>query len=373
MKRESGFSLVELMVAMAVMILIVAATVRILTDAINTVSAMGLMADTQENLRVGMNYMVRDLSQAGDGIPQTGISIPSGTIVWPGTSGDFPAAWTALYGISPGYEQGPTTTVSGQATDTVTLLYADNTLQDSSFAPNHWLNEFPVNVAATCPHGSITTSGASPTQTVTITFDGTNCINVFTEGNTSLNIGDLILLQNNAGSCGGQTTGLGSTSCDASNPSSSTALRVITAISTAGNSITFAPGDAFGLNGGTLPGGTITATRIWMISYFINNSNTQLPLLMREVNLKGAVAVSQVIENLQFFYDIVNSGQQNPPTLAAQGDETPTYAQFPYIRDAYIWLFARSEQPYQKTGQYFRQNFVTSVSVRGLDFYNEFK
>jgi hypothetical protein len=180
-------------------------------------------------------------------------------------------------------------------------------------------------------------------------------------------------LQNNAGSCGGATTGLGSTSCDASDPSSSTALRVITATATATNSITFAPGDAFGLNGGSLPGGTITATRIWMITYYINNSNSQLPLLMREVNLNGAVAVAQVIENLQLFYDVVNSGQQNPPTLAEQGTEQPTYAQLPYIRDAYIWLFARSEQTYGQTGQYFRNNFETSVSVRGLDFYNEFK
>lgn len=372
MKRESGFSLVELMVAMAVMLLIVAATVRMLTDAVHAVNAIGLMADTQENLRAGLNYMVRDLSQAGDGLPQTGISIPAGTVVWPGTGGDFPSAWTAIYGISPGFELGPTTTTSGQATDVVSLIYADNTLQDTTFTPPHWLNEYPINVAANCPLGSITSSGSAPSLTITITFDGTNCINVF-GGNTGLHTGDLILLQNNAGSCGGQTTGLGSTSCDASDPSSSTALRVITGTSTGSNSITLAPGDAFGLNGGTLPGGTITATRIWMITYYINNSNSQLPLLMREVNLNGAVAVAQVIENLQFFYDVVESGQQNPPVLAAQGTESPTYAQLPYIRDAYIWLFARSEQPYLQSGQYFRNNFETAVSVRGLDFYNEFK
>jgi prepilin-type N-terminal cleavage/methylation domain-containing protein len=372
MKRESGFSLVELMVAMAVMLLIVAATVRILTDAVGAVNAIGLMADTQENLRAGLNYMVRDLSEAGDGIPQTGISIPAGTIVWPGTGGDFPNSWNAIYGISPGYQLGATTTTSGQATDVVTLIYADNTLQDNTFSPAHWLNEYPINVAANCPNGSITTSGAAPSLTVTITFDGTNCINVFT-GNTGLHTGDLILLQNNAGSCGGQTTGLGSTSCDASDPSSSTALRVITATNTGSNSITLAPGDAFGLNGGTLPGGTITATRIWMITYYVDNSNSQLPLLMREVNLNGATAVAQVIENLQLFYDVVESGQQNPPVLAGQGIENPTYAELPYIRDAYIWLFARSEQKYLQTGQYFRNNFETAVSVRGLDFYNEFK
>jgi prepilin-type N-terminal cleavage/methylation domain-containing protein len=372
MKRESGFSLVELMVAMAVMLLIVAATVSMLTDAVHAVNAIGLMADTQENMRAGLNYMVRDLSQAGDGIAQTGIGIPAGGVVWPGTGGNFPNTWTALYGISPGYELGPATTTSGQATDLVTMIYADNTLQDNTFAPAHWLNEFPINVAATCPNGSITSSGAAPSLTITIKFDGASCINVF-NGNTGLNIGDLILLQNNAASCGGATSGLGSTTCDASDPSSTMALRVVTATTKASNSITLAPGDAFGLNGGALPGGTITATRIWMITYYINNSNSQLPLLMREVNLNGAVAVAQVIENLQLFYDVVESGQQNPPVLAAQGTETPTYAQLPYIRDAYIWLFARSEQPYLQSGQYFRNNFETSVSVRGLDFYNEFK
>jgi prepilin-type N-terminal cleavage/methylation domain-containing protein len=372
MKRESGFSLVELMVAMAIMLLILAATVQMLTDAVHAVAGVSLMADTQENMRAGLNYMVRDLSQAGDGIPQTGLNIPAGTVVWPGTGGDFPAAWTAIYGISPGYQMGPTTTASGQKTDTVTLLYADNTLQDNTFAPAHWLNEFPVNLAASCPAGSIVPTGSAPTLSITITFDGTKCVNVFS-GNTGLNTGDLILLQNNAGSCGGSTSGLGSTTCDASDPNSNMALRVITGISKGSNAITLAPGDAFGLNGGSLPAGTITATRVWMITYYIDNSNTQLPQLMREVNLNGAVAVSQVIENLQLFYDIVASGQQNPPVLASQGQETPTFAQLPYIRDAYIWLFARSEQPYLQTGQYFRNNFETAVSVRGMDFYNKFQ
>ena len=59
------------------MLVILAATMGTLTDAIHATEGVTLMADTQENLRAGMNYIVRDLVQAGEGLPQTGITIPN--------------------------------------------------------------------------------------------------------------------------------------------------------------------------------------------------------------------------------------------------------------------------------------------------------
>jgi hypothetical protein len=163
-------------------------------------------------------------------------------------------------------------------------------------------------------------------------------------------------------------------------------LLCVSSVNVAANSITFSPADPFGLNASGATSGTIaqiqsppnsgnypttTATRVWMITYFVDNSNPNRPELMRQVNLKQPQAVGEVIENVQIFYDILNAGS-SPVTVTA-GLENPTDAQLPDIRDAYIILYARSENPYSQNKTYFRNNLETVVSIRGLDFYNEFQ
>lgn len=397
MRRERGFTLIELLVAITVLSLIVAATLGTLTDALHTTEAVSLMADTQQNLRAGLNYMVRDMLQTGEGIPLGGITIPNsgGTSALnrpgPGTPltsfGTFDTTWTALPAIIPGYQLGPTTATSGVGTDMVTVLYADTTLVDAN---GHWLNEFPIFLSAgggtagcaasnptSAPAGSIVTAGT----TTTVTFDS-SCI-VINNGNTGLSPGDLILLQNNNTLGDGSITGTDTATSDSTGH---VALLCVSSVNAAGNSITFSSGDLFGLNASGASSGTIakiqsppgsgsypttTATRIWMITYFIDNSNPSRPELMRQVNLKQPQAVGEVIENMQLFYDILNAGS-SPITVTA-GQENPTQAQLPDIRDAYIILYARSENPYSQSNTYFRNNLETVVSIRGMDFYNEFQ
>jgi prepilin-type N-terminal cleavage/methylation domain-containing protein len=397
MRREKGFTLIELLVAITVLSLVVAVTLGTLTNAIHTTEAVSLMADTQQNLRAGLNYMVRDFLQTGEGIPLGGITIPNtgGTSAMqrpgpgtPGTSfGTFNTGWTALPAIITGYQLGPTTATSGVGTDMVTLIYADTTLVDAN---GHWLNEFPVFLSAgsgtagcastnpnPAPAGSIVTAGS----TTTVTFDPT-CI-VINNGNTGLSAGDLILLQNNNTLGDGSITGTDTATSDSSGH---LALLYVSSVDVADNSIKFSSGDPFGLNNSAASAGTIaqiqsppgsgtypttTATRVWMITYFIDNSNPSRPELMRQVNLKQPQAVGEVIENMQLFYDILNAGS-SPVTVTA-GQENPTQAQLPDIRDAYIILYARSENPYSQSKTYFRNNLETVVSIRGLDFYNEFQ
>jgi prepilin-type N-terminal cleavage/methylation domain-containing protein len=397
MKREKGFSLVEVLVAMTIMVLIIGATLGTLNTALTATRTVTLMADTQENLRAAMNYMVRDMLQAGEGVPQGGITIPNTAGLsavnrpGPGTPsvsfGTFTPSWTALPAITSGYQMGPTTSTSGLATDMVTIMYADTTLQDVN---GHWLNEFPVQLASTgtpgCaasnstpePQGSITTTGT----TTTITFDST-CI-VINNGNTGINPGDLILLQNNNTIGDGSITG---TDTSVSDSSGHMALLCVSNVNPAANSITFSAGDPFNLNASGASTGTIsqiqqppasgtypttTATRFWMITYFIDNTNPQRPLLMRQVNLNQPQAVGEVIENLQIYYDILNAGS-NPVTVTTE-QEDPTAAELADIRDAYIIMYARSEATFtQNSSQYLRNNLETAVSIRGLDFYNQFE
>src|SRR5579864_4661551 len=153
MKRESGFTLLETLVAMTLMLIVVAAIMSALNDATHATEMVSLMADTQENLRAGMNYMVRDLQQAGNGIPQAGIAIPNSggatptsNVTRPPTGfGSFPTSWTVLPAITPGYQAGATTTTSGVATDMVTVLYADTSLVDAN---GNWLNKYPIKGAS---------------------------------------------------------------------------------------------------------------------------------------------------------------------------------------------------------------------------------
>src|SRR5271170_1385928 len=122
MRREKGFSLIELLVAMVIMTIIVGAAVSALVQAQNTTNAIAQEAGTQENIRAGMHFLVRDLMQAGEGIPVSGISIPStaagvSAINRPGTVPPvvFPNNPTSLAVVTPGYLQGQqATTVSAQ-------------------------------------------------------------------------------------------------------------------------------------------------------------------------------------------------------------------------------------------------------------------
>src|SRR5271154_3427272 len=348
MKREDGFSLIELMVTLAILVIIVGTTLASLTQAMHATQNVTLMADTQENLRAGLNYMVRDLVQAGEAIPQGGIPLPNNAGAVnvnkpspPTLAYTFPVASTVLQAITPGFSQGlPTATPSPanpnltlfgpNNTDMITVIYADNSLIDNTIpATPHTLNEFPIFLAASggnpgCPNGAIAPNGSS------VTFDPT-CININT-GNTGLHTGDLIMFQN----AGGVT------------------LQCITGV--AGNVVSFAGGDPYKLNQTGLPSGTLpqtavppnsggypptTATRIWMISYYIDSvTNPQRPVLMRQVNFNPAVAVAEVIENLNVTYDIVGAVATAPAVNAPQLTLPDTPAQ---IRKVNLLLAARSE------------------------------
>jgi prepilin-type N-terminal cleavage/methylation domain-containing protein len=385
MKRQAGFTLIEVLTSVALITIVMAATLSTLTTAVNTAQGITMMADTQENLRAGMNYISRDLIQAGEGIPQNGLTIPNNgttSVVnrpGPNAAATFPTSWTALPAVIPGYQLGPTTTTSGNPTDTVTILYADSTLVNNvSATSTNWLNKYPIN-SASCPGGSITTAGS----TTTIVFD-TNCVNIST-GNTALHVGDLIMLQNNNTTSNNMSVSATNTSGTDSNGHD--ALLYVSSVNLAGNSIQFLSGDPFNLNAsgqstGTITGiqsaantygNPVTATRIWMITYYLDNSNTQLPQLMRQVNFNAAQPVGEVIENLQLFYDILNPGSSPPALLSPTEQENPTAANLPYVRDSYILLCARSDATFALSGKYIRNNLINAVSMRGLDYYNEFQ
>lgn len=385
MKRPKGFSLLELMVALTILLIIMAAAMTALTQAQHVADAAAQEANTQENLRAAMHFMVRDLMQTGEGIPPQGISIPNNagvSAIPTPTGGIFPNNPVAFSPVVPGYLQGAAATtmnaqtgavLTGGLTDTITLFYADNSLVSSAAGPGGIaapsLNAYPVTQAA--PAAPVCT-GAINANGLTVTFAPT----CFTLPGTPTPIqpGDLMLFSNANG----------------------TALEYVTSI--AGNTLSFAAGDPAGLNGGVKPDGTVKAinasavptviTRVWMVTYYISTANPSEPQLIRQINYPGFPAaaptyppyqVGDDIEWLNFTYDIdasvapVGTYPNGPGDAPQPGGVCPSCDNAFQIRAVNVLLSGRSEYPVRiGAPYYYRNNLSTQVSIRNLAFVNAF-
>jgi type II secretory pathway pseudopilin PulG len=379
MKRENGFSLIELMVSMAVTIVVLGAATTALLQAQKATQAIAMQANTQENLRAGMHFLVRDIAQAGEGIPQGGITIPynaTSLVNRPGLVGTFPIAYTAIPAITPGSQLGQFATsvdpvsnlplVSGTRTDIINILYNDDTLVDG--AGNH-LYSFPVVQAApavpVCA-GVISPTGAFVTMTPAC-FLMPGVVQPIAAGN-------LIMFHNQNG----------------------TALEYVTSV--AGNTINFAAADPAGLNqtgkaNGTVanlgPGGVFpptTITRVWMVTYYVDFTNAAAPQLIRQVNYPNFPAaapanppldIADMTEDLSFSYDLTGSTDAVGTYVLGPGNApTPVPPDTPgQIRAVNIFLAGRSESTYTalSSPQFIRNNLSTQVCVRSLAFTNQFQ
>jgi type II secretory pathway pseudopilin PulG len=375
----AGFSMVELMIATAVTMTLLYAALQAFRDASQSSQQIRYASDMTDNLRAGLSFIQQDLLLAGTGIPTTGIPIPNtpnglGTcnagkaLNRPSLSGGptsiFPQCNFVLPSVEPGPQWGPLISapdaVTGNPsnpasyTDEVTILYQDN---------SSGLEAKPINQPA---------AGANPGCAGTIAVNGQSltvdpvCINMATivASGAPLNAGDLIMFSNNLGS----------------------ALQVVTSIN--GNTMNFATGDAFGLNGRTDPNGTIqqlknvgctttancwnptTITRIWMISYYLDNvSDPTHVRLVRRVNFNPASPVGETLENLQFSYNFVD-GVNNP----VNQDGVPLGNTEAQIKSINIYLGARSSNWVHQGNRnvFARNNLVTQVSLRSMSFVNNF-
>ena len=373
-KREAGFSLLELMVSVAILVSVVGVTMKMLLDTSHANEGITLLADMTENLRASMTFMQRDLLQAGEGLPQSGIPYPQGgaakAINWPAAPPavnqpfPFPAPLpqsTTVLAIAPG--DGLGNKVKTVATDLVSLAYVDNSLTNVVNGTTVYLNTYPIYNTV----GNQTCAGSINAAATTVNFDAA-CINI--TGNYGIKAGDLILFTNSLGY----------------------ALQTVTAVN--GQQVAFAAADAFNFNGqlATATAGTMkqlqngaagaggpypatTATRVKLLTYYLDaTTNSALPQLVRRVNFNTAYPVGQGIEDLQITYGIANSAN-----VGAYGAAGPGNAKYPIapdtptnIRTVNLFVAARSENTYSQTGQFFRSNMMTTVCVRSLSFVNRY-
>ena len=291
-KLERGFTLLELVVAVAVALIVMGAIASLFKTGMDSAMLVTQRAETQQNMRAAIDLMVKDISMAGAGLPSGGIQLPTGA----GSSASFYACDQSgtchvpgntyptnnyMYGILPGFSNG----VEGNAVvpaapppainDSITSIYADY-----NFPLWQYDVTFPVPG-----------SGAAITLTPDATFvPPPPPIN----GAGAIKAGDLIMLSNPLGTAVGEVTNVTPTEIDFANldplniNQNGAASNNIAAISTGANTVAY---------------------RLLAVTYYLTVPATpgQTPRLMRQINGLTPVAVADNIINLQFSYDLYNS------------------------------------------------------------------
>jgi hypothetical protein len=152
--RQAGYSLAEMMVAMGMMTVVMGATAAALNSASRMRDSAALMTGVNNSLRTGMDLMIRDMLQIGSGLPPGHVilipsgsgSVPMNVPGPPGTSFTTPTGDLDWAAVIPGDGLGPT--INGVATDTITMLMADNNFVDM---PLTAFTDTTIDVRATHP------------------------------------------------------------------------------------------------------------------------------------------------------------------------------------------------------------------------------
>ena len=134
---ERGFTLPEVLVALVLTLIMTSAALTTMLHTQRAALGATSLTDINQNLRVSMNIVIRDLLQAGGEIPQGGIPFPTGAgtqqVMRPGPPGSaftWNADFVTIPSVAPGASMGPI--VNNVSTDVVTLLRIDTTLDWSA-------------------------------------------------------------------------------------------------------------------------------------------------------------------------------------------------------------------------------------------------
>ncbi len=350
-KSQSGFTLIELMVAMLVTLLVVGAAFWLFQSSEQTAGLTLQRSEIQTEVRAALNQIERDLSQAGTGVPLGGVAIPSAATG--GANPNFacdinqcylgannPFTQGVLYKVTPGDGIGPNIT---EPSDAIKITYVDPNLDWSAFSTT-----------------TITANGDSLTMPA-----GT--LPAVNDPAVGILPGDVILLQNNIGSAAGVVSAVAAPTItfglDPLNINQTGApAGNIKAIATPGsNPVTYPP---------------TKVSRLVMVTYFLQPVVTPDgpdSRVMRQLGAHPPVPVAEHIEDLQFTYDIVddNTGVllANLPNAVSGNPPTSKPNQ---IRKININITGRSFRPGIRNNVQ-RVNLSSSVGPRNLSFRDRYQ
>jgi prepilin-type N-terminal cleavage/methylation domain-containing protein len=382
-RGDAGFSLLEIMVSMTIMLLIMGGTFAAMTSAMRAEKATRNIVTLNSNLRSAMDLMVRDMLQVGQGLPVGRvIGIPNGAgstrIVRPGPDADGGCAGTDLFPDAPtisavtvGPDLGPR--LNGACTDVITTLAHDGAFDN-------------VNVSSIAANGRSLTVYPWGADADDNTDDDLDIADAPDVAGDNVRVGDLLEVSK------------GSTSV----------LVAVTAV--AGRRITFEPGDPLGINqfdvptgvqgtmnrlkaqdpideddevvdAGVVQEGQSRVSRVRMITYWIDTTTDPAsPRLVRQVNAGPINAVAFDIHAFRLTYDIAN-GLPNPPANVRMTNADMTLASAAcapqvcspnQIRKANVTLAIRSGESAAEAG-YYQNALYTQVALRSLAFVDKYR
>jgi type IV pilus assembly protein PilW len=352
-RSEKGFTLMELLIAMALGLVVVGAAVQVFSRGMDATYLVSQRAEMQQDVRAAQNILVKDISLAGAGLPPGGVALAAGAtkkpiygcdqnkcyvggspatgIAFPGGSSPY------MYWLNPGWRLGPVVNPSQPATDIISIVQADTAFP--------WA-DYVVSLNSTSVTGTVTLVASPPLP-----------VKKLSDPAYGLKTGDLVLLtgklSGNAVSAVGEVTG----NVTGTAPP---------------YSVSFAATDALGFNQSGATSNAlvqmknltnVTMTRIWLITYFIG-TNTGTPTLYRQVNGQTPAPVAENIVNFAFDYDTYDD---NGNRIKYSSPPSPNLIR----KINLLHLTARS--PMTGVNGYQTMDVQTSVSARNMSFKNSYQ
>jgi prepilin-type N-terminal cleavage/methylation domain-containing protein len=373
--RTRGFSLLEMIIAMALGTIVLAASVDMFSKSVGATFLVSQRAEMQQDFRAASNMLTKDASLAGSGMGNNvQIALPSGNgTVVPvygcdqtpkcyinGSAVAFPTQVVGgvtipyLYGLIPGWKFGPTLNGAAGPTDVLTVTNADT---------NFLLNCYSVSVTSTTVVRFTLPATLPATCIVPAPLTAPQNIDDPVVGLTP---GDLVLFSATVGVGAGATTS--SIIGEVTN---------VAKVSTGKYDVTFAAGDPLKMNQptaaagsiGNIVGATGSGQRINLISYYIDNTTTPARL-MRQISGHTPVPVAEGVAFMQFSYDLYNFNTGAILTDQSDGGAsqgmTPNQITKINIKHMSIASTLHGVKGYQGL------DLQTSVSARDLTFQNDY-
>jgi|SRR5271165_1361246 len=367
-KRDGGFSLLEMIIAMALGMIVLGAAVQIYIQGVSATWKVTQRSEMQQDFRAAGNMLTKDLSLAGAGLGNgAAIALPSGTTpvygcdqtgacYINGGSVQYPkqGGTPYLYGLLPGLNVGPTLPSGPTATDAVTVVYTD-----TSF----YLNCYTATVTA---KGVVTfapavTTPATPWPTPGCLPTGVASPQAVNDTVVGLTPGDLVLMTLNGTQIVAEVTG------------------AVTSLGSNAYTVPFANADVLHMNQtsgvkylnsvGLSATGT-SPVRILVVSYYIDNSPNP-PRLMRQVSGHTPMPVTENVVYLKFSYDLFDPVANVPQVNQADGGVS--LGLLPnQITKINILNMAMDSSMKGAQGGYQSVNLQTSVSARNLTYNNNY-
>jgi prepilin-type N-terminal cleavage/methylation domain-containing protein len=409
---KRGFTLLEMMISLALGLLVVASAVKLYSQGVDATWVISQRAEMQQDLRAAEDLLFRDISLAGSGLTSlTGESVPlptavsglpiygcsAGPVCPPNGGVAYPCVGAgcttpALYPIMPGFGLGIKPPGSPTASDIITVVYSDNTLALNCYSGSAAAAGGPTaanNAISFSPTGNVLTFTApvSPPPAGCVLPPGlaypqalNNCVN-------GLQPGDVILVGPNSSSnaaVGEVTTVTPAPSCAAAAPGDEYVVAFANG-DTLNMNQAGAVNDLTALNPKAGTGGQVAnlvANRIFVITYYLKNIpdptgvTTGTTILYRQVNGQPAVPLADNIAALQFTYDTYDASGD---LLNATGDGGEALGispnQIRKINILHLTIHSQlsgTRSSLMATSGYQSFDVQTSISARNLSYNNRY-